>query len=491
MQISDQPFLFDFPAVAIESSQTAPGADQMAAWATLRGPSTASRPGPGTAGLRFAFYGRVSTTEYQDEESSLGWQRESALDLIGPAGRIVVEFFDVGCSRRLAWSDRPQARRLLQALPESDRGFDAIVVGESERAFCAGQLPAMVPMFAASGVQIWLPELDGPLNPDSTPHQVLVLQLGAQSRREVLRARFRTTAAMRAQARDQGRYLGGRPPYGYRLVDAGAHPNRAHARWGRRMQRLDPDPRTAEHVKWIFDERRNSRSVASIARALNDARVPCPSSADSERNSHRHREIWTNSSVAAILANPRYTGHQVWNRQRTEHVPVSVPTPDGASSTVDAGGRYGRRRVQRWNPKEEWVISAKIAHPPLVSPEDFLAVQGLRTSRSTSHGTRRIYMLSGLLRCRLCGHRMDSHWVNDRPGYRCRHGHTSAHPAGNGHRPYLYVREDDVLTDLLASPALAEHAHDPQEAVRLLRHHKITIDCDSTTCALSATIPTS
>jgi hypothetical protein len=92
-----------------------------------------------SAGLRFAFYGRVSTAEYQDPESSMGWQRDSALDLIGSVGRILVEYFDVGCSRRLAWMDRPQARRLLEALAQPARKFDAIVVGEAERAFCAGQ----------------------------------------------------------------------------------------------------------------------------------------------------------------------------------------------------------------------------------------------------------------------------------------------------------------------------------------------------------------
>ena len=42
---------------------------------------------------------------------------------------------------------------------------------------------------------------------------------------------------------------GGRPPYGYRLVDAGPHPNTAQAAWGRRLQRLDLDPATADELE--------------------------------------------------------------------------------------------------------------------------------------------------------------------------------------------------------------------------------------------------
>ena len=67
---------------------------------------------------------------------------------------------------------------------------------------------------------------------------------------------------MAAQARDQGRYLGGRPPYGYRLADAGTHPNKAHAAWGRRAHRLEPDPQTAPVVSWMFAQRLAGHSVA-------------------------------------------------------------------------------------------------------------------------------------------------------------------------------------------------------------------------------------
>jgi site-specific DNA recombinase len=196
-------------------------------------------------GLRFAFYGRISTVDYQDEWSSRRWQRDCATDVTASHGRIVAEFFDIGCSRSRPWPHRPRAAELLTAAARPDRRFDAIVVGEYERAFAGGQLAQLLPLLDRHGMQLWLPKLGGPIDRSDPAHQALLLLLGHQSRREVLRARFRTMAAMRVQARNQGRHLGGRPPYGYRLVHAGPHPNAAHARWGRRLHRLDPDPATA------------------------------------------------------------------------------------------------------------------------------------------------------------------------------------------------------------------------------------------------------
>ena len=54
-------------------------------------------------GVRFAFYGRTSTAEYQDPATSRAWQREIASALVEGHGTITAEFFDVGCSRRVAW----------------------------------------------------------------------------------------------------------------------------------------------------------------------------------------------------------------------------------------------------------------------------------------------------------------------------------------------------------------------------------------------------
>lgn len=423
-------------------------------------------------GLRFAFYGRMSTIDFQDRMSSCRWQRNYAEDLVNGHGRIVAEFFDEGVSRRVAWPDRPQAARLLAAMAEPARGFDAIVVGEYERAFYGQQLEQLASTLLRHGVQLWLPETYGPVDFDNPRQLALLDLLGVHSQREMSRARHRTTAAMRAQAEFQGRHLGGRPPYGYRLVDAGPHPNRAHAAWGRRLHRLEPDPATAPHVRWIFEQRLTGRSVASIARTLNDKGVPCPSRADPDRNPHRSGHQWTLTTVAAILSNPRYTGRQVWNRQHTDHDSIEP------NSTIARN-----RETQRWNAATQWVISRQIAHPPLVSEEQFVAVQAIHTAPTPTDGAPRRYLLAGLVCCGVCGRVMDSHWVHGRPGYRCRHGHTSSRTKSSPRPKILYIREDHLLDRVQHDRVLHRHhpalrSLDPEKVAGYLRTNNIIIVCD-------------
>jgi DNA invertase Pin-like site-specific DNA recombinase len=305
-------------------------------WAERTGRRRAGVPGRG--GLRFAFYGRVSTEDWQDPVTSRARQQDQAAALAAGHGRIVAEFFDTGYSRTLAWARRPQAAALVAALADPDRGWDAIVIGEYERAFYGSQYASMAPLFEHYGIQLWTPEVGGRVDFHAEDHEQTMLALGLSSKQEIARTRIRVRTAMATQTREQGRYLGGRPPYGYRLADAGPHPNKMHAAWGRRAHRLEPAPATAPIVRWMFAQRLAGHSVARITRALNDAGVPCPSAADPERNPHRAGTAWTLRTVAAILANPRYTGRQVWNRQRTDFDLV-----DPANTGL------GHQQVQRWN----------------------------------------------------------------------------------------------------------------------------------------------
>ena len=98
---------------------------------------------------------------------------------------------------------------------------------------------------------------------------------------------------------------------------------------------------TAPVVTWMFVQRLAGHSAARITRALNDAGIPCPSAADPGRKPHRTGAGWTLRTVAAIMANPRYTGRQVWNRQRTDVVidRLKIKRPlIGDVHGADAGG---------------------------------------------------------------------------------------------------------------------------------------------------------
>jgi len=82
--------------------------------ARRRAYTAAGDPEPGW--LRFVFYGRVSTEDWQDPVTSRARQREQAGALIRGHGVIVAEFFDAGQSRTVAWGRRPEAAALVALL---------------------------------------------------------------------------------------------------------------------------------------------------------------------------------------------------------------------------------------------------------------------------------------------------------------------------------------------------------------------------------------
>jgi hypothetical protein len=175
------------------------------------------------------------------------------------------------------------------------------------------------------------------------------------------------------------------------------------------------------------------------------------------------------TTVAAILANPRYTGRQVWNRQQTDH------------QAVDEQGELLREQeVQRRSPSSQWVISRTVVHPPLVSEEQVVRVQAEHTAPVPADGMPRDYVLAGLVFCGICGRLMDSHWVHERASYRCRHGRTCAHPGASSHPKILYAREDHLLASIRSDRQLRRQftglgSLDPDVVVGCLRAHDMVV----------------
>ncbi|HEX9357126.1 MAG TPA: hypothetical protein VF933_25320, partial [Streptosporangiaceae bacterium] len=94
--------------------------------------------------------------------------------MVAPRGGVIVaEYFDVDKSRSIPPARRPQASLLLAELANPARGFDAVVVGEPQRAFYGNQFGNTFPLFEHHGVPLWVPEVGGPIDQANEAHDMI------------------------------------------------------------------------------------------------------------------------------------------------------------------------------------------------------------------------------------------------------------------------------------------------------------------------------
>jgi hypothetical protein len=71
---------------------------------------------------------------------------------------------------------------LLTALKNCGRGFDAVVIGEPQRAFYGNQYGAGLSVFVRYGVQPWVPEVGGAIDPESEAYDLVMSVFGDMSK---------------------------------------------------------------------------------------------------------------------------------------------------------------------------------------------------------------------------------------------------------------------------------------------------------------------
>ena len=391
----------------------------------------------------FAAYVRTSTEDNQSPEDSKRWQLSLAEQLIGPKnGKIVQVYHDIDISRSLPWSRRPQARALLEDLSRRNRGWAKLVIGEPQRAFSGPQFQLVFPILSHHGVELWVPEVGGALDPDSEAHDLVMSLFGGLSKAERRRIQHRTRASMLALA-STGRWLGGRTNYGYRLVDTDLpHPNRRKAASGAKLRTLEPDPETAPVVQRIFELYDQGSGIRGIAQMLEREGLPSPGEVGPVPHP-RSAGVWSGSAVRAILMNPRYLGRQVAGRHR--RYDVLVDTTDAALGTASR---------QRWQQRDAWAWSEDDAWPALVERELWDRVNSRLKNNPTTR-PRQVrsepgrYLLSGLVRCGHCGKSMHGTTAKGKPYYRCEATRPDyAAPAVPGHPPTYTVREERITEPL-------------------------------------------
>ncbi len=293
-------------------------------------------------------------------------------------------------------------------MAEPARGWDGIVIGEPQRAFGnAVQYQTVAAAMEYHGVSLWVPEVGGQVDFSSEAHDIVLNIFGTMSKGERTRLKKRVRAGMAAMA-GTARFLGGRPPYGYRLVPTGiAHPNPEKARWGVQLQRLEPEPEHASVVEQIFAWRLEAVGYRTIAARLDAAGVASPSAADPARNGHRRQAGWSVAALQAICSNPRYMGTETWGRVNKTEVLIDPANP--------AAGHVTRRRRSPAEP-----VSVPDAIPAIITADTWARAQ--EANRTTSHHhsfakpPRRTYTLRSLLTCGHCGRRLSGETRKSRAG---------------------------------------------------------------------------
>lgn len=179
-----------------------------------------------------------------------------------------------------------------------------------------------------------------------------------------------------------------------------------------RAKLISSHPERVSVLKQIFKMyTQEGKGYRSIANTLNSKAIPSPRG---PKWAHIYSGRWTDNTIRTIIFNPVYAGDMVWNR-RTDGRFHRI----SQKRAVDRENIHGARLVP--NDKKDWIV-IRDAHPALISRRLFEQVKerfdkNLKSleqrgckPRFINHGKswsgqRSRFILSGLLRCSLCGSR--------------------------------------------------------------------------------------
>ena len=276
-----------------------------------------------------------------------------------------------------------------------------------------------------------------------------LLGLLAQLEREITAERVSVDMKHRAES---GHWNGGVIPYGYatqgllfkKFKSEGLQNSQATQKASKlcpETKRLFVDSDEAETVKLIFNTFLKTNSIRRTTKVLNERGLRT-----------RNGALWSPASIHRVLSNPTYSG-KIW---------------------------YGKRCVDHSNgklikqKKDNWTIVEGI-HASIISSETFEAVQA-RLSQNTGKPTKkgRTYLLSGLLKCGLCGGAMSGYSFTKKTGqtysyYKCSSHMSKGTVACQGQSIPADQFEAAIVDKLLTLSESKPFLNDKQRMMRTLK----------------------
>jgi site-specific DNA recombinase len=305
-------------------------------------------------------YARVSSEMQADAATPIASQIAELRTFAGQNGyKIIKEYVDEGISGR---TDNRPAFLSLRAAAESGKAeFESILVWKFDRlfrnTFTAVTFREMLRRKGIKLVSITEPQTDGPYN------MLINSVLDALSEIYSLQLAENTLRGQKETAR-RGYVASGRPPYGFRDKKVVVEGSEKTVR--------EPDPEAADVVRYIFESVGDGVSHGEVARTLTKRNIPSP-----------HGGEWKVNSLHYMLYHnqPAYLGNLIFNREDNAREGVKYKDPS------------------------EWIV-VENAWEPIITPEMAEKVNARR--RITKGGRTPVpsdtpYLLSGLVKCGLCG----------------------------------------------------------------------------------------
>ena len=318
-------------------------------------------------GKKCVIYIRVST-EMQVDGFSLDAQKNTLKRFAEREGMIVKEVYEDAGKSGKSIEGRPAFRKLLNDI-ENGLEIDFVLVYKLSR-FGRNAADILTSLELIQSYDINLIATEEGIDSSQTSGKLLISVLSAVSEIERENILEQTMNGRKEKAR-QGGWNGGFAPYGYKLING----------------ELEVEPEEAETIMLIFDMYGNSnRSLLQVVKELVLQGI------EKKVRSKKGVEYWSISSVKAILDNPIYCGYMPYGRRTKKKVKGSK-------------NKYERIVCKDY-------LCEKGRHTALISEELWKQVQTKRNSIAFKYekykGRDRIHLLSGILRCPICGSNLNT-----------------------------------------------------------------------------------
>ena len=303
---------------------------------------------------------RVSSNQQLDADGDLSIQRKIVLEYIKRYPEWILDDKEYFEGSQSGFSTPVSDRNILQEiLEDAEKGeFDILVIYKDDR---LGRRMWEIGMYVMSlktkGIDVYTVK-DGLISPESDDvmgQMMLAMRYASAQKSSADTAmRVKDTAKKLVQ---QGRYLGGKAPYGYvfQLTDE-------LSKHKRRLSKLVIFQERAEVVKKIFEMSLYQEFGSTrIAKELNkDERYRKMSPGYPDR-------YWMGGTINSILTNPIYAGYSAYNRRE---------------SVRGADGKVHNRRLD----SKDWIISEK-QNPDItiIDPDMWNKVQESRKRRGDKY----------------------------------------------------------------------------------------------------------